>query len=186
MCQSGFAGESCAVPTDVCQKPACTAPSKVTHQLEVFLPFYERDICSMRYLALSIKHHGGDVLGNVTLGWVSLHPLAKYQTSIRGIRHLFGARSVRLVDMHQLVHATDRLSSTLLANPSFNGSGWLAQQAAKLQVASIIRSRYYLVLDAKNALMRRVDFSTFFSPCGLPLAEDLGASAACSNAAVQR
>ena len=174
-CRAGFTGERCAVlsATDSggCSSQDTCQPA--TRQLEVFIPFYERDICAMKYLGRSIERHGGDVLGDVHLGWTSSRPLAQFRAQVAGLQRSFGPqRAVHVIDMHPLARAFSRLPNVVDRNG--DRSGWYAQQAAKLQVAEVIRSRHYLVLDAKNAFMRTVEFGDFYSPCGRPLFEDLG------------
>jgi hypothetical protein len=44
-------------------------------------------------------------------------------------------------------------------------SGWIAQQSAKLKVASRVLSEYYVVLDAKNTLLIDIEPDTFFTEC---------------------
>ncbi|WP_420396366.1 DUF6492 family protein [Nioella sp.] len=47
-------------------------------------------------------------------------------------------------------------------------NGYTAQQSLKLEVARLVKSPFYLVLDTKNHLICNVSFSTLFSDSGLP------------------
>ncbi|MFP7760249.1 DUF6492 family protein [Marisediminicola sp. LYQ85] len=47
--------------------------------------------------------------------------------------------------------------------------GWMRQQILKLEVARLVSSDAYVVLDAKNHLVAHADFSTFVAASGRPL-----------------
>jgi hypothetical protein len=46
--------------------------------------------------------------------------------------------------------------------------GWFTQQILKLKIASYVESEKYVVLDAKNHLIRKTDVNSFLSPDGRP------------------
>jgi hypothetical protein len=132
--------------------PAC-AP-KFKDNLDVAIPFFERDLCKLKYTAKSIsKFDPNHFLGNVYLMWVSVEPFWKYQKEIDEIKDLISqTRQVFLLDFSQKMRDA-------------NIPGWHAQQIVKLKVASRIGSDFYLVLDSKNTFIRQITADTFFTKC---------------------
>jgi hypothetical protein len=136
--------------TEAC--PACTP--KYREALDLAIPFFERDLCKLKYTAKSISlydpHHH---LGNVYLMWVSFKPFWQYKEQIDEVlRLLRKTRLAFLLDFSELMRSTQI-------------TGWHAQQIVKLKVASKIGSSSYLVLDTKNTLIREVKADTFLMKC---------------------
>jgi len=132
--------------------PVC-APTKI-QKPEIVVPFFERDICKLKYTLRSIEVNDPDHnLGDVYLLWISLLDSAKFKDELTPIvESLAKTRKVHLMDFHEQV----LFSRT---------NGWFAQQIYKLKAASFVQSDYYLVMDTKNTLMRKVEPDTFFTSC---------------------
>jgi len=130
----------------------CTPPKRTVP--DVVIPFWEHDLCKLGYTIESIaKHDPNRVLGTVILMWVSRQPLTNYQEAIDKLKDsLNGSHKVKLADFSQQVQQAD-------------AGGWLAQQVFKLKAAALVASDFYVVLDAKNTLMRDLEPDAFFTPC---------------------
>jgi len=121
----------------------------------VVIPFFERDLCKLKYTAKSISvndpHH---FMGDVMLMWVSKRRTWDFQGQIDEVLGILReTRTATLVDF------TDRMNSAAL-------SGWHSQQIVKLKAASMVETDYYLVLDSKNTLIHPLHEDPFFTPCG--------------------
>jgi len=136
--------------TGACPPCAPKAPQKP----DVVIPFFERDLCKLKITAKSIivndpDHH----LGSVFLLWISMKPAADYQDQLLPIlNELKANRQVHMLDFSEQV----KYSRT---------NGWFAQQLLKLKIASMVSSEYYMVLDTKNTMIRRIQADTFFTSC---------------------
>ncbi|CAK0898456.1 unnamed protein product [Prorocentrum cordatum] len=129
--------------------PACTP--EVPQAPDVVIPFFERDLCKLKYTVKSIVLHDPEHhLGNIILMWVSKHPPSKYQADLDEVKALVTGRQVTLLDYSPQVQEID---------------GWFVQQVLKLKVAANVGTDFYLVLDAKNTFLQDVDADTFFTPC---------------------
>ncbi|CAK0865985.1 unnamed protein product [Prorocentrum cordatum] len=131
---------------------ACTALERTAP--DVVIPFWEHDLCKLGYTVESIaRHDPNHVLGTVILMWVSQQPIAIFQEAIDKLKaSLDGSHEVKIVDFSPQV------------NQGHVG-GWLAQQVFKLKAASLVESDFYVVLDAKNTLIRDLEPDAFFTPC---------------------
>jgi hypothetical protein len=122
---------------------------------DVVIPFWEHDLCKMKYTVKSIginDPHGH--LGQVFLMWISKSPSAAFQGEIDEIvRGASANRKVTFIDF----------SPQVLAEPIM--SGWYAQQVLKLKMASRITSEFYLVMDSKNTLIRPLRANEFINQC---------------------
>lgn len=119
--------------------------------LTVVIPVFERDLCKMKLTAKSIVVHDPDrILGKVIICWVSKHSAGEYAKDLDEIRNTLSQHGE--VEVVELIVPPD-------------GQGWFVQQAAKLKIASKVQTDFYLVLDAKNALLRDVEKDSFFTPC---------------------
>merc|ERR1719245_503640 len=67
-------------------------------------------------------------------------------------RSLTGNHKVRFIDFSPEINAQ-------------GVDGWFAQQILKLKISSEVSSDYYVVLDAKNAILRDIEADTFFTRC---------------------
>ncbi|CAK0886671.1 unnamed protein product [Prorocentrum cordatum] len=125
-------------------------PSVVGRQVPtVVIPVYERDLCKLKMTAQSITQHDKvGVLGKVIICWVSSHPLSDYGDQMEEVK--------RALEPHGEVEVIEL---------AVNGEGWKVQQAAKLKVASRVYSDFYVVLDAKNTILRDLEEDTFFTSC---------------------
>jgi hypothetical protein len=120
-------------------------------QPTVVIPAYERDLCKLKVTARSIAEHDKDKhLGKVIICWVSHHSRYEYSSELDEIQAILsGHGEVEILEM-------------VIGDGE---QGWVAQQAAKLKVASRVSSQYYVVLDAKNTLLQDVKPDTFFTAC---------------------
>jgi hypothetical protein len=132
--------------------PACT-PDEAP-KLDVVIPFFERDLCKLKYTVRSLGVHDPDgVLGDIFLLWVSEQPSSKYSTELKEVTDaVSGDRQVHLVDFQPIVKST-------------KVNGWFAQQILKLKIASAIVSDFYMVLDAKNTFIKDIKADALFTPC---------------------
>jgi hypothetical protein len=132
--------------------PAC-APDQAP-KLDVVIPFFERDLCKLKYTVQSLGIHDPDrVFGDIFLLWVSDQPSSKFAHDLETlVDSISSDRKVHLVDFQPLVKTT-------------KVNGWFAQQILKLKIASIIVSDFYMVLDAKNTLIKDITANTLFTPC---------------------
>jgi len=130
----------------------CTPKERVVP--DIVIPFFERDLCKLKYTARSLGAHDPDRnLGDVYLMWVSNNPASDYKEDLAGVmKTLSETRKVHLIDF-----------ST--AMKSYDLDGWHAQQLLKLKIASVVKSPYYLVMDSKNTLIKDVQGDTFFNKC---------------------
>jgi hypothetical protein len=129
--------------------PACTAGAPQAP--DVVIPFFERDLCKLKYTVKSIVMHDPEHhLGNIILMWVSKSPLSEYQGDLDEVKAVVTGREVRLLDYSPQVQDID---------------GWFVQQVLKLKVAADVGTDFYLVLDAKNTFLQDVGADTFFTPC---------------------
>jgi hypothetical protein len=116
----------------------------------VVIPVYERDLCKLKVTARSIVAHDPDgVLGKVFVLWVSQAPRSEFARQLNEITHI--------LEEHGEVEVLEMQLNGVM--------GWLAQQSAKLKVASLVSSEYYVVLDAKNTLLRDIEPDDLFTPC---------------------
>jgi len=117
---------------------------------DVVIPVYERDLCKLKVAAKSIVVHDPDgILGKVFICWVSGRSRWDFAVQLDEI--------TRILEQHGEVEVLEMQMGGV--------TGWLAQQSAKLKVASRVSSEYYVVLDAKNTLLRDLEPDTFFTPC---------------------
>jgi len=134
--------------------PAC-APKKRSVP-DVVIPFFERDLCKLKYTVKSIlENDPNHNLGDVYLMWVSTKPHSDYKEDLTEVIQSIagkGKRKVLLLDF-----------SPQVLDSKF--SGWFAQQVLKLKIASMVTSDHYLVMDAKNTIVREVTPGMFFTPC---------------------
>jgi hypothetical protein len=135
--------------------PVC-APTKRSVP-DVVIPFFERDLCKLKYTAKSISVNDPDHnLGDVYLAWVSLHSVDEFKHDLEEVyESITRTRRVRLIDFSGQI-----TTSAIL-------SGWFGQQLVKLKIASVIPSDYYVVLDAKNTFIKPITANMFFTPCNL-------------------
>jgi hypothetical protein len=121
---------------------------------DVVVPLFERDVCKAKYLAKSLAVHDPEKrLGDVILMWVSTKSADEYSDEIGEMnRSLAGNHRVRFIDFSPHVNRQGM-------------AGWFAQQILKLKISSVVSSNYYVVLDAKNAILKDVKADTFFSRC---------------------
>merc|ERR1740121_527657 len=117
---------------------------------DVMIPVFERDLCKLKVTAKSIVAHDPDgTLGKVFICWVSERSRWDFANQLDEI--------TRILEQHGDVEVLEMQMGGV--------TGWLAQQSAKLKVASRVSSEYYIVLDAKNTLLRDLEPDTFFTPC---------------------
>jgi len=119
-------------------------------RLNVMIPVFERDLCKLRATARSIVAHDPDrILGKIFVCWVSGRSRYEFASQLDEI--------TRILEEHGDVEVLEMQLGGM--------SGWIAQQSAKLKVASRVLSEYYIVLDAKNTLLMDIGPETFFTPC---------------------
>jgi hypothetical protein len=105
----------------------------------------------MKVTAASIAEHDQNgVLGKVLICWISHKPAQQYGDQLDEVK--------RILRRHGEVEIVE------VPIPA-DSSGWFAQQAVKLKVASRVKSDWYVVLDAKNTLLREVEPHSFITPC---------------------
>jgi hypothetical protein len=107
------------------------------------------------YTAKSIPVNDPDhVLGDVYLAWVSDRPSSQYQGQLDQIKNSITGRKVTLIDFQPMMSAS-------------NVGGWHAQQIVKLKMASVVGSDYYVIMDSKNTLIRKIVPQMFFTECNV-------------------
>ncbi|CAK0865976.1 unnamed protein product [Prorocentrum cordatum] len=131
--------------------PKCAPPNPAPPAMVIL--FYERDLCKMKLLAASLTKHDPNLLiGTVHLVWLSKHPPSDYMGDIDSIRNAAAAsHTVRFHDMSWMFGA--------------GMEGWHTQQIVKLKASGLVEEDYYVVMDAKNALIRDIEPDTFMTPC---------------------
>jgi len=117
---------------------------------DVVIPVFERDLCKLKVTAKSIvAHDPHGTLGKVFICWVSARSRWDFAGQLDEITQILEQRGdVEVLEL--------QMGGVI---------GWLAQQSAKLKIASRVSSEYYVVLDAKNTLLRDLEPDTFFTPC---------------------
>lgn len=134
--------------------PACAPKRRIVP--DVVIPFFERDLCIFDITARSLSFHDPEhLLGDAYLMWVSVKPSSEYWSALSEIQ--------KSMSLTRRVHFFDFSSSIKAA--SLSQTGWLAQQVLKLKIATLVRTDFYLVMDAKNTLIRDVSSQTFFTSC---------------------
>jgi len=148
----GKRGSKGSAASDEGECPACAPKGRQVPS--VVIPFYERDLCKLKYTARSIGVNDPDKhLGTVYLMWVSTQSSSKYMDDLDGILETISkTHKVHLFDFSPLVKRSGI-------------AGWFVQQFLKLKIASVIPSEYYIVMDAKNTIIEPIQADTFFSPC---------------------
>jgi len=150
--------------------PACRPPA--SSRPAIVVPTFERDLCKAVLLMKSItKRDPNHFLGDVHIMWVSLEPSWKYQAQIEEMRKAIvdtGGRQFHLSDFSDFVRQKSQLC--LVWDPTGDHciehlTGWFAQQALKLKIATVVPSEYYLLLDSKNAFFSDIHEDSFFSKC---------------------
>jgi len=118
------------------------------------IPFFERDLCKLKYTAKSISvNDPSRVFGKIHLMWTSETPSADYQADIDEVK----------ADIARTHEVDFKDFQPLMANS--NVSGWHLQQVLKLKMASEVASDYYIVLDSKNTIIKPIKLEDFFTPC---------------------
>jgi hypothetical protein len=132
--------------------PVCAPEHPVAP--DVVIPFFERDLCKLKYTAKSFASNDPHKrLGDVFLMWVSDKPSTNYQGDLDAIiASIKVSRNVHFNDFSGALHASGI-------------SGWFGQQVLKLKIANNVMSDFYMVLDAKNTLIREVEQDSFFNQC---------------------
>jgi len=132
--------------------PAC-APKVATHP-DVIIPFFERDLCKLKYTAKSLSVNDPDhILGKIHLMWISMKPSSMYQADLDEIK----------ADITKTHEYSFRDFNPQLMTSTI--SGWHAQQVLKLKMASEVGTDYYIVMDSKNTMIRPLKLDMFFTPC---------------------
>jgi hypothetical protein len=85
--------------------------------------------------------------------WVSDQPSSQFRDELDAITEAIG-------DSHK-VHFKDY--TNVLQSSGI--SGWFGQQVLKLKIAHDVKSEFYVVLDAKNTLIREVRADSLFTEC---------------------
>jgi hypothetical protein len=121
---------------------------------DVVIPFFERDLCKVKYTAQSLVVHDPEhYLGNVYLMWISYQAPGNYVDDLTEIHDILNqSRKVQLIDFSPQVKEAKL-------------SGWFAQQVLKLKIAAIVESDFYVVLDAKNTFIKDLTSDAFFTSC---------------------
>ncbi|MEQ1769196.1 MAG: DUF6492 family protein [Devosia sp.] len=127
---------------------------------------YARELHLLRLQAVSISKYLGPSVEVHSIIIIANGPnqAALRRTILRKVVPLYGRFTTRVIVM---------LGEELLAE-SLTGSGWHTQQVIKLEVARKISTPSYLVLDAKNHLVRPLDYVDLFAPDGRIYASILG------------
>jgi len=150
----------------------CPACPPATMKPVIVIPTFEGDLCKATILMKSItKRDPNHFLGDVHVMWVSLEPSWKYQAQIEEMRKAIvdtGGRQFHLSDFSDFVRQKSQLC--LVWDPTGDHciehlTGWFAQQALKLKIATVVPSEYYLLLDSKNAFFSDIHEDSFFSKC---------------------
>lgn len=116
----------------------------------VVITVLKEDLCALAITATSIrKHDHPRRLGKVILVWVSQSSSHEYSEQL--------SKVLALLRMHGE-------AELLEANLTKGSSEWRAQQAVRLKVASVVKSDFYILLDAKDALLRDAS-KLFFTHC---------------------
>jgi hypothetical protein len=133
--------------------PAC-APKSVG-RLDLVIPFFERDLCKLKYTAKSISvNDPNHFFGDVYLVWVSLLSSEEYEDDLK-----------EAVASLQTTHVVHMIDFSTQITTSAHLTGWFGQQLVKLKIASVVKSEYYVVMDAKNTLIKPFHSDMFFDKC---------------------
>jgi hypothetical protein len=120
----------------------------------VVILFYVRDLCKMKLTAKSISQHDPDgLLGHVLLLWLDESLATDHAEDIDEIKAAI--EQTRRVTFHDF--------SWMIRTKGM--AGWKQQQMMKLKAATLIETDFYVVLDAKNAIIRDVRPGTLISAC---------------------
>lgn len=133
--------------------PSC-APTDVGKP-DLVIPFFERDLCKLKYTAKSISVNDPDhFFGDVWLMWVSMMSSEDYKDDLQeAVEAIQKTHAVHLIDFSQQITTSAHLT------------GWFGQQLVKLKVASVVKSEYYVVMDAKNTLIKPFKRDMYFDRC---------------------
>lgn len=126
-------------------------------RVSLLIPFYEPELCKLKYSLRSIHQQLPDFFSHVHLAWVSRQSVDDYH-GLPIVMNL--AESIAPTTLHDA-------SRFLQQSPAESiNAGWFTQQAVKLLIARHVSADdFYLVLDAKNAFMRPRHEFEFFNSC---------------------
>lgn len=132
-------------------------------KITIVVVCYERELAMLTLLARSVAVHASDALVSeiVVIDNSREQPDFPHRISALVLPE-FGPLQGRV----RVVKAAD-----LGVDVADAENGYTAQQALKLEVCRVVSTDYYLVLDAKNHLVNRLDEEQLFNDHGFPLAE---------------
>ena len=125
-------------------------------RVSLLIPFYEPELCKLKYTLRSIHQQLPAFFSHVHLAWVSRQSVQEYH-GLPVVMEL--AESIAPTTMHDA-------SWFLQQSTESSSAGWMVQQVVKLLIARhVTNDDFFLVLDAKNAFTRPPQLHEFFNSC---------------------
>ena len=116
------------------------------------VPFYERDICKLKYTLRSVASKMAGYFYGVNLMWASSRSVDDFPSLPAVLDLASRIAPTRLFDASAL--QTERAAD-----------GWVVQQLLKLAIAREINAEFYLIIDSKNTFFRQSHPYELFTPC---------------------
>jgi hypothetical protein len=116
------------------------------------VPFYERDICKLKYTLRSVASKMAGYFYGVNLMWASSRSVNDFPSLPAVLDLASRIAPTRLFDASAL--QTERAAD-----------GWVVQQLLKLAIAREINAEFYLIIDSKNTFFRQSHPYELFTPC---------------------
>ena len=143
------------------EEPTCAACEGTPRhdkvdRVSLLIPFYEPELCKIKYTLRSLRQQLPDFFSHVHLAWVSPQSVDDYH-GLPVVMEL--AESIATTTLHDA-------SGFLQQNAESSSAGWMVQQVVKLLIARhVTKDDFYLVLDAKNAFTHPPQAHEFFNSC---------------------
>lgn len=122
--------------------------------ISLMVPFYEAELCKLKYLLRSIAVHVPRHFAHVHLAWVSPRRIDEF---------------ARLPMIMDLANKAARDGATLhdASSETSERAGWIVQQVLKLALSrEMPHAEFYVIFDAKNTVMRLPHSFEMFTSCG--------------------
>ena len=116
------------------------------------VPFYERDICKLKYTLRSVASKMAGYFYGVNLAWASSRSVADFPSL------------PVVLDLASRIAPTRLFDASALQRERA-ADGWVVQQLLKLAIAREINAEFYLIIDSKNTFFRQSHPYELFTPC---------------------
>ena len=137
-------------PVEPSMCAACTP--REPGNVALVVPFYERDICKLKYTLRSVASKMAGYFYGVNLMWASLRSVSDFPSL------------PVVLDLASRIAPTRLFDASALQRERA-ADGWVVQQLLKLAIAREINAEFYLIIDSKNTFFRHAHPYELFTPC---------------------